>query len=81
MDIVKEWYDNNVPDSNVKQKQLNKGWVKYGFVLISLRPEYICEGCKTKNPYTYTVWLNKDGRKWCNDCVIQDSKCSQQRSA
>lgn len=66
-----KWYKNDLPDEKDRQRLIKAGWIKYGFVLISLRPNWKCQECRTQE--TFTIWLNEDGRIWCNDCVKMET--------
>ncbi len=72
MDFVKWWYAGNKQYEELHKRIAARGWIECGHIEISLRPGWRCKECNKQN--IFTVWTHKDGRVWCNDCVVKDSK-------
>jgi len=68
---VTKWYENDIPNAKERQKLIKVGWIKYGFIKISLRPNWKCPECGKQD--TFSVWLNEDGRIWCNFCLMRSA--------
>ena len=72
MNLDKWWAAGNVQYEKLHKKISACGWIKIGWIKLSLRPSWRCKKCNRQN--TFTVWQHKDGRVWCNDCVVKDSR-------